>query len=104
MRRKKLWLNIIAFAIFLICSAGIGTAMTADGSNELMIAVVSLAVALIALYISLRTFYSIDEVNAISRMDGNVMENPRYRPNILRAVFLYPQTGFTEISKITSVH
>jgi len=104
MRRKKLWLNIIAFAIFLICSAGIGTAMTADGSNELMIAVVSLAVALIALYISLRTFYSIDEVNAISRMDGNVMENPRYRPNILRAVFLYPQTGFTEISKILMTH
>jgi len=78
--------------------------MTADGSNELMIAVVSLAVALIALYISLRTFYSIDEVNAISRMDGNVMENPRYRPNILRAVFLYPQTGFTEISKILMTH
>lgn len=104
MRRRKLWLNIIAFAIFLICSAGLGTAMTADGSNELMVAVVSLGVALIALYISLRTFYSIDEVNAISRMDGNVMENPRYRPNILRAVFRFPQVGFTETSEALMSH
>ena len=96
MRRRKLWLNIIAFAIVLICSAGLGTAMTADSSNELMVAVVSLGVALIALYISLRTFYSIDEVNAISRMDGNVMENPRYHPNILRAVFRFPQSDFKE--------
>lgn len=96
MRRRKLWLNIIAFAIVLICSAGLGTAMTADSSNELMIAVISLGVALIALYISLRTFYSIDEVNAISRMDGNVMENSRYHPNILRAVFRFPQSDFKE--------
>lgn len=97
MRRRKLWLNIIAFAIVLICSAGLGTAMTADSSNELMIAVISLGVALIALYISLRTFYSIDEVNAISRMDGNVMENPRYHPIILRAVFRFPQSDLKEI-------
>lgn len=73
--------------------------MKADSSSELMIAAISLGVALIALYISLRTFYSIDEVNAISRMDGNVMENPRYRPNILRAVFRFPQIGFTETSE-----
>lgn len=99
MRRRKIWLNIIAVAIVIICSAIIGTMMNAeDNSNELMIAVVSLGVALIALYISLRTFYSIDEVNAISRMDGNVMENPRYSPNILRAVFRFPQITFTDTS------
>lgn len=100
MRTRRLWLNIIAVAIVIICSAILGTMMNAeDNSNELMIAVVSLGVALIALYISLRTFYSIDEVNAISRMDGNVMENPRYQPNILRAVFRFSQIGFTETSE-----
>lgn len=99
MRRRKLWLNIISVAIVIICSAGVGAAMKANSSNELMIAVVSLGVALIALYISLRTFYSIDEVNAISRMDGNVMENPRYRPNLLRAIFRFRQTGFSETSE-----
>lgn len=100
MRRRKLWLNILSVAIVIICSAGIGAAMKADSSNELMIAVISLGVALIALYISLRTFYSIDEVNAISRMDGNVMENPKYRPNILRGVFMFSQAGFTETSEV----
>lgn len=99
MRKRKIWLNIISVGIVIICSAGVGALMKADSSNELMIAVVSLGVALIALYISLRTFYSIDEVNAISRMDGNVMENSRYRPNILRAVFRFPQIGFTETSE-----
>lgn len=104
MRRRKLWLNIIAVTIVIICSAGVGTAMKADSSNELMIAVVSLGVALIALYISLRTFYSIDEVNAISRMDGNVMENSRYRPNILRAIFRFSQSDFTETSEAVMTH
>lgn len=99
MRKRRVWLNVIVVAIVIICSAGISTAMKADSSSELMIAVVSLSVALIALYISLRTFYSIDEVNAISRMDGNVMENPRYRPNILRAIFRFPQKDFSDTSK-----
>ena len=99
-----MWLNIIFVAIIILCSAGVGTVMKADSSNELMVAVVSLGVALIALYISLRTFYSIDEVNAISRMDGNVMENPKYRPNILKAIFQFKQTAFTEASEALMTH
>lgn len=75
-----------------------------NSSSAVIIAVISLDVALLALYISLRTFYSIDEVNAISRMDGNVMENPRYRPNILRAVFQFPQSDFKETSEAMMSH
>lgn len=104
MRRKKIWLNIIGVTIILVCLGCIGLAIKADDSIELMIAIVSLGVALIALYISLRTFYSIDEVNAISRMDGNVMENPRYRPNILRPIFRFPQIGFAETSEALMSH
>ena len=99
MRRRKIWLSIIVVMIIVLCSAGVGLALKPDNTNELVVAVVSLAVALLALYISLRTFYSIDEVNAISRMDGNVMENPRYHPNILRAVFRFPQSDFQNTSK-----
>ena len=104
MRRRKIGLSIIIVMIIVICSAALGAALKPDNANELVVAVVSLAVALLALYISLRTFYSIDEVNAISRMDGNVMENPRYRPNILRAVFRFPQIGFTETSEALMSH
>ena len=104
MRRRKIWLSIIIVLIIVVCSACVGAALKPDNTNELVVAVVSLAVALLALYISLRTFYSIDEVNAISRMDGNVMENPRYRPNILKAVFLFRQVGFTETSQALMSH
>ncbi len=99
MRRRKIWLNLLFGLVLLLCLASFGTLLMPNSSSEVIIAVISLDVALLALYISLRTFYSIDEVNAISRMDGNVMENPRYRPNILRAVFLFPQIGFADTSK-----
>lgn len=85
--------------IVLLCLASFATILLPDSSSGVIIAIFSLDVALLALYISLRTFYSIDEVNAISRMDGNVMENPRYRPNILRAVFRFPQGDFLETSE-----
>ncbi len=104
MRRRKFWLNSLFGVILLLCLASFGTLLMPNSSSEVIIAVISLDVALLALYISLRTFYSIDEVNAISRMDGNVMENPRYRPNILRAVFLFPQTDLTETSEALMSH
>ncbi len=36
MRTRRLWLNIIAVAIVIICSEGVGAAMKADSSNELI--------------------------------------------------------------------
>lgn len=99
MRKNKIRLNIFFALILVICFGALSTVFQPDNGNNFIIAATSLGVALLALYISLRTFYSIDEVNAISRMDGNVMENPRYRPNILRTVFLFPQIGFVETSK-----
>lgn len=99
MRKRRVWQSLLLVMILIVCAAAFGAALQPDRSKDLIIAVVSLAVALFALYISLRTFYSIDEVNAISRMDGNVMENPRYRPNILRAVFRFSQIDFANTSE-----
>lgn len=104
MRKRNTWLNIVFALVVLLCLASFGALLIPHNSSEVIIAIISLDVALIALYISLRTFYSIDEVNAISRMDGNVMENPRYRPNILRAVFRFPQIGFKETSEALMSH
>ncbi len=104
MRKRRIWLNAVFVLIVIMCLASITVILRPSRSYELIIAVISLDVALLALYISLRTFFSIDEVNAISRMDGNVMENPRYRPNMLRAVFLFPQTGFADTSKALMNH
>ena len=44
--------------------------------------VISVWVAILAYHISIKTYVSIDAVNAISRMEGNVMENEGYRTNI----------------------
>ena len=99
MRKRKILLNIVLVMIVLLCLASFATILLPDSSSGVIIAIFSLDVALLALYISLRTFYSIDEVNAISRMDGNVMENPRYRPNILRAGFRFPQSEFQDTSE-----
>lgn len=98
MRRRKIWYNITLVTLIVLCSLGIGTMIKANDNSEIIIAFISLVVAVVALIISLMTFFSIDEVNAISRMDGNVMENPRYQPNILRAVFRFPQTDMAEAS------
>ena len=45
MRRKKIWLSIIIVMIIIICSAGVGAALKPDNTKELIVAVVSLAVA-----------------------------------------------------------
>jgi hypothetical protein len=97
--RRKVWQSITIISFLIICFAVLGAILRPDGSNNFIVAVVSLAVALVAIYFSLRTYYSIDEVNAISRMDGNVMENPRYRPNILRFIFRFTEVDYTKASE-----
>jgi len=42
-----------------------------------------IAIALIALYIALRTFSSIDQVDKLGKMDGNVLDNERYITSIV---------------------
>lgn len=98
MRRRKIWFNFTLVTLIVLCSLGIGTMIKANNNSEVIIAFTSLVVAVVALIISLMTFFSIDEVNAISRMDGNVMENPLYQPNILRVIFRFPQTDMAEAS------
>ncbi len=47
-----------------------------------IVTILSMLLALLAYHISVKTYFSIDAVNAISRMDGNVMENQHYRTGI----------------------
>ena len=53
-----------------------------DSVGELMpfiVSIVSLIIAVLAFDISMKTYSSIDAVNSISKMDGNIMENEDYR-------------------------
>ncbi len=48
---------------------------------------ISAAMAIFALIVSILTLTSIDSVNSISRMEGNVLENDGYRTNLYRLIF-----------------
>lgn len=43
-----------------------------------LITITSLVISLIALVIAMITYFSIDSVNSVTAMEGNVLENPRY--------------------------
>lgn len=99
MRRKK-FLGYFIGVIVIILSALIGTLLHPQSSHELIVATISLAVAFLALLIGSFTYFSIDEVNAISHMDGNVMENPRYHPNLLKYFLQFQQVSLEDTSKM----
>ena len=84
MRRRKIFVSIAYVIVILVISALFGAVLEPSNDVNLLLAIISAVVALLALYISLCTYISIDEVNAISRMDGNVMENQKYLPCLLQ--------------------
>lgn len=98
MKRKKFWGYFLG-VIVIIISALIGALLHPQSSHELIVATISLAVAFLALLIGSFTYFSIDEVNAISRMDGNVMENPRYHPNLLRYFLQFREVSLEKSSE-----
>lgn len=51
---------------------------TVDIIRDYLINITSLVIAFIALIIALITYFSIDSVNNITAMEGNVLENPNY--------------------------
>ena len=48
-----------------------------------IVSVISLLIAFLAFSISVKTYTSIDSVNSMTMMDGNVMENENYKTNIV---------------------
>lgn len=55
---------------------------TLDNLITFVVTILSMLVAILAYHVSVKTYISIDSVNAISRMDGNVMENENYRTEL----------------------
>ena len=104
MKTHRIWFSLIGVIIAVIASAIYAKSLNPDNTKDLMVAITSLAVALIALLVSLWTFFAIDEVNAISRMEGNVMENSRCQPNIIRSIFRFPEKDFDEAGNALMEH
>lgn len=78
--RTIIWVFSFVIVFLVICTwTGVISQEWINAGNLL-----SVAIAVIALIISIFTFLSIDTVNAISRMDGNILENEGYRTNLYR--------------------
>ncbi len=70
-----------------------------DDLITFVITVLSILIAVFAYHISVKTYISIDAVNAMSHMDGNVMEMENYRTNLVSLIIKFKGTSKEEASK-----
>lgn len=61
------------------------------------VAVLSGVISLVALFIALQTYISIDSVNNITKMEGNILDNEYYVTSIPEFIETYPQTDEREL-------
>lgn len=83
-RRTTKTVFIILFTIFLIgflLSIIVYVNRTKEPLNTVsgyLVSITSLVISVIALVIAMITYFSIDSVNSVTAMEGNVLENPQY--------------------------
>lgn len=93
---------LVVISAFLI---GYGLINLGDVNDEArvtyMVTLISFIVSVVALLIALKTFFSIDSVNSITSMDGNVLENEHYSVSYPEAIHALSeakdQEAFTNI-------
>lgn len=80
MRSHKIFYGIIILLICISIVLAIWIDHRQQGKDTLnfTISTVSFIIALLALYIAVKTYTSIDSVNNISKMDGNILDNTNY--------------------------
>lgn len=66
---------------------------------DFSITLISIVVSILAFHFALKTYVSIDSVNAINKMQGNVLENPDYVTSIPSLMKKYSQASATDVSK-----
>jgi hypothetical protein len=102
MKIKYLWrIYVIVISLAIIAALCATTVFlrsasadhnTLDNLITFVVTILSMLVAILAYHVSVKTYISIDSVNAISRMDGNVMENENYRTGIISIIRHFNET------------
>lgn len=89
-RTSILYITIFLLVLFSGCLA-IWVYYLKEGKDLLnfTISIVGFCIALLALFITVRTYTSIDSVNNISKMDGNVLDNERYVTSLPEIISKY---------------
>ncbi|QDZ92265.1 hypothetical protein D0436_18385 [Shewanella decolorationis] len=89
-RTNILYITIFLLVMFSGCLA-IWVYYLREGKDLLnfTISIVGFCIALLALFIAVRTYTSIDSVNNISKMDGNILDNERYVTSLPELISQY---------------
>lgn len=89
-RTNILYITIFLLVLFSGCLA-IWVYYLREGKDLLnfTISIVGFCIALLALFIAVRTYTSIDSVNNISKMDGNILDNERYVTSLPELISQY---------------
>jgi len=89
-RTNILYITIFLLVLFSGCLA-IWVYSLKEGKDLLnfTISIVGFFIALLALFIAVRTYTSIDSVNNISKMDGNILDNERYVTSLPELISQY---------------
>ncbi|MCS6192936.1 hypothetical protein G3476_15075 [Shewanella baltica] len=89
-RTNILYITIFMLVLFSGCLA-IWVYYLREGKDLLnfTISIVGFCISLLALFIAVRTYTSIDSVNNISKMDGNILDNERYVTSLPELISQY---------------
>jgi hypothetical protein len=83
--------------VLILLSAGLAIWIyfTQQGKDVIAftISVVSFSIALLALYISAKTYASIDSVNNISKMEGNILDNQSYVTSVPELILEFKEVN-----------
>ena len=101
---RSVYFIVILLSVFVIVFSSVVFIKTAkedhntlDNLITFVVTILSVVIALLAYHISVKTYVSIDAVNVISRMDGNVMENENYRTSLLSVMRRFNSKSKEEI-------
>lgn len=100
---NKQWLYIIFVSVVLALGGALAfwlyKTRTQVDLTTFIVATLSALISLVALFVALQTYLSIDSVNNITKMDGNILDNEHYVTSIPEFVDKYKEAEREELCR-----
>lgn len=100
---NKQWLYIIFVSVVLALGGALAfwlyKTRTQVDLTTFIVATLSALISLVALFVALQTYLSIDSVNNITKMDGNILDNENYVTSIPEFVDKYKEAEREELCR-----
>ena len=98
-RKQSIYITTVLSALLLGFALAVWLFHTKDQVDitSFTVAVLPGWISLVSLFIALQTYISIDSVNNITKMEGNILDNEYYVTSIPEFIESYPQTDEREL-------